>query len=222
MGLLEESGVEYTISVPFERFPDLKATIEGRKRWKHLDRRWSYFHSKWSPKCWDNDQGFFFLRQKVKKQQTAPVQLDLFLPHSYDYEFKAIVTNKTCGPRKVLKYHNGRGAQENLFSELKSDFQMDYVPTRTLAGNQTYMICAMLGHNLMREMHMEVFPPDRKTTEKRSPLWEFCEARTIRQHLIHRAGRLTRPQGRLRLVMSANERTRRTVLQYLNVFKACA
>jgi hypothetical protein len=29
--------VEFTISVPFERFTELKGLIEGRKRWRSLD-----------------------------------------------------------------------------------------------------------------------------------------------------------------------------------------
>jgi len=29
--------VEFTASVPFERFPELKKIIESRKRWKRLD-----------------------------------------------------------------------------------------------------------------------------------------------------------------------------------------
>ena len=41
--MLDEQGVEFTISVPFERFAELKAMVEGRKRWRPLDGRWSYF-----------------------------------------------------------------------------------------------------------------------------------------------------------------------------------
>ena len=51
-----------------------------------------------------------------------------------------------------LAFHNGRGAQEGVFAELKSQTQMDYVPTRTKAGNQAYLFSAVLAHNLNREM----------------------------------------------------------------------
>jgi len=220
--LLDEQGVEFTISVPFERFPQLKAMIETRKRWRWFDGVWSYFKTRWSPKSWKREYGFFFLRQKVKKQDKAVVQFDLFIPHVYGYEFKVVITNKRCSTRKVLRFHNGRGAQENIFAELKSQCQIDYIPVRGLVGNQLYLIAAILAHNLFREMHMKTFGRCRRTTEKRSPLWEFCEAQTVRQHLIQRAGRLTRPQGRLRLTMSGNEATRQTVLQYLNVLTMCA
>ena len=51
--LLEEQGVEFSLSVPFERFAELKQIIQERKRWKRLDDRWSWFESFWKPKKWD-------------------------------------------------------------------------------------------------------------------------------------------------------------------------
>ena len=84
--------------------------------------------------------------------------MDLFIPHDYGYEFKVIVTNKTLGARRVLTYHNGRGAQEGLFAELKSQIQMDYVPTRRQAGNRAFLMAALLAHNLNRELQMHCLP----------------------------------------------------------------
>ena len=220
--MLNESSVQFTISVPFERFPDLKQMIESRKRWKKLDGRWSYFESDWSPGCWQQNYRFIFLRQKVKKQRKGPVQLDLFVPHQYGYEFKVIVTNKKSSTGNVLRYHNGRGAQENIFGELKTQCQMDYVPVRWLAGNQLYLVSSVLAHNLLRTLQLQILTPRRRSTQNRAPLWDFQETRTIRQHLIQRAGRLTRPNGKLRLTMSGNEATRQLVQEYLDVLGSVA
>ena len=196
--------------------------VEGRKRWRPLDGRWSYFETDWSPACWDHKFRFIFIRQKVKRQNKEPVQLDLFTPHEYGYDFKVIVTNKKSSARNVLRFHNGRGAQENVFGELKSQCQMDYIPVRRLAGNQLYLMSAVLSHNLLRRLQMETIRPQKRTMEKRSPLWEFQEATTIRHHLIHRAGRLTKPKGKLRLTMSGNEATKRTFREYLKALGAAA
>jgi|TARA_Y100000031_G_scaffold94555_1_gene103930 hypothetical protein len=222
VNMLDKEDVEFTISVPFERFAELKGMVEKRKRWKHLDGKWSYFETQWSPKCWPNDFRFIFIRQKVRKQHREPIQLDLFIPHEHGYDFKVIVTNKKSTARNVLRFHNGRGAQENIFGELKSQCQMDYIPVRRLAGNQLYLMSTVLSHNLLRAMQMELAQPQKKTTEKRSPLWIFQEANTIRRHLLHRAGRLTRPGGKLRLTMSGNERTKKTFLDYLAALGAAA
>jgi hypothetical protein len=213
---LDSQGVQFSISVPFERFAELKSTIESRRRWKRLDSQWDYFESDWAPKCWEHRYRFLFLRHRVKKQTKEPVQLGLFTPHEEGYEFKVIVTNKSGKAKPILLFHNGRASQENMFSELKSQCNLDYVPTRRLAGNQLYFLSAVFAHNLYHELQMTIRRTDRPTTPKRAALWIFEEAATIRHKLIQRGGRLTRPHGRLRLTMSGNEITRKELMRYLD------
>jgi hypothetical protein len=215
---LDAENVEFTISVPFERFAELKAMIEHRQRWRSFDERWSFFETAWKPKSWQRRYRFVFLRQRVQLQQKQPVQLDLFIPHQWGYDFKVMLTNKQTRMNKVLAFHNGRGAQENIFGELKSQCQMDYIPVRTLAGNQLYLLCSILAHNLARELQMIADPPLRHTTEKRSPLWVFQELDTMRRLFIQRAGRFTWPQRRLTLTLGLNEPVRATLLHYLAAF----
>lgn len=213
---LDSQGVLFSISVPFERFAQLKSMIESRQRWKQLDSQWDYFESDWAPKCWQHRYRFLFLRHRVKKQTKEPVQLELFRPHEQGYEFKIIVTNKRGKAKQILLYHNGRASQENLFSELKSQCNLDYVPTRRLSANQLYFLSAVFAHNIYRELQMITRKMDRPTTPKRAALWIFEEAASLRHKLIQRAGRLTRPHGRLRLTLSGNEVTRKEMMQYLD------
>ncbi len=93
----------------------------------------------------------------------------------------------------MVAFHNGRGAQEGIFAELKSQAQMGYIPVRTLCGNQAYLLAAILAHDLTRELQMQQQPPQRTTTEKRSPLWIFEQLDTLRRKILQRAGRLTAP-----------------------------
>ena len=219
VGFLGRAGVEFTISVPFERFPQLKELIESRRRWRRLDAEWDYFETSWAPGCWRRRYRVLLLRHRVRTLNREPIQLELFVPHAPGYEYKAVITNKTGLAKRILRFHNGRGTQESLFSELKGQCQMDYVPTRRLAGNQLYFLSAVVAHNLFREMEMLRNGVYRSTTAKRATLWVFQEAATIRQRLILRAGRLTRPQGRLCLTMSGNEVVRRDFLDYLEPLK---
>jgi hypothetical protein len=220
--LLDELGVEYTISVPFERFVELKRMIEERQRWRVFNETWSYFESAWKPKLWKEQYRFVFLRQKSRKIYKEPIQLDLFIPHEYGYEFTVIVTNKQTTVRKVLRFHHGRGSQEKVFGELKSQSQMDYLPVRHLRGNQVYLLSAMLAHNLTRELQMMTQPRARGTTEKRAPLWLFESVGTIRHHLLQRAGRLTRPHGKLTLTLSDNPVVKEDLLHFLDALKDAA
>jgi len=222
VSVLQKEGIEFTISVPFERFSELKQMIHGRRRWKFFSSEFSYFDTPWKPKSWDCRFRFLFIRRKVKKQSKEPVQLDLFIPHEYGYEFKVIVTNKQTTMKNVLYFHNGRGSQENTFSELKSQCNLDYVAVRRLHGNHLYMMSAILSHNLFRELHMMAHERKRGTTEKRTALWEFTEANTLRRTLLQRAGRLTNPGGILTLTMSGNPTVQKGVLHYLNRLKHAA
>ncbi len=220
--VLEQANVEYSISVPFERFTHLKSIIEERQRWRSVDEQCSYFERQWNPDSWDAKRHFVFIRQLEKVQNKEPVQLDLFTPYEWGYTFKVIVTNKTLGAKTLMAYHNGRGSQEGLFAELKSQNALSYVPTRTWLGNQVFMLSAILAHNLSRELQMIVQPPTRKTQNKRPALWEFMQLNTIRQCIVQRAGRLIRPKGKLTLLMSSNDAAEEELLHILDALDAAA
>ena len=67
-----------------------------------------YFETRWKPKSWNTRYRFIFIRKQVRCQDKLPIQLDLFRPTEYGYEFKVIVTNKRMNPRKVVAFHEGR------------------------------------------------------------------------------------------------------------------
>jgi hypothetical protein len=215
--LLEAIGVEFTISVPFERFVELKQLVQARRAWwpAQVDGRLRFFQQRWKPKCWRKKFRFLFIRQEVGQQRKGPIQLDLFEPQQNGYDFKVIVTNKRGLPIKVVRYHEGRGQQENVLGELKEQVQMDYLPGKKWATNKLYLLCAVLAHNLGREVQMGARVPQRGTTEKRSPLWIFEGLNIMRRKFIQRAGRLTRTNGSWTLTMSANPTVAQALQSYL-------
>lgn len=207
--------VEFACSVPFERFPALKGLIETRGSWEPIDDRWSFFEDDWRPKSWTTDYRFLFLRQRKVKQRKGPLQLDLFTPLHYEYEFKAIVTNKSESAKAVLLFHNGRGGQEKILGEAKQHAALDLIATRGLHGNQLFTLAGMLAHNLSRELQMQTQLPSRATEPKRPARWDFLQLGTIRQRLLHLAGRLTRPQGEITLTISDNQVVRQELLAFM-------
>jgi hypothetical protein len=62
----------------------------------------STFETNWKPKSWDTDYRFIFTRRKTRKQHKAPFQLDLFEPRDFNYNSKAIVTNKGESAKTVI------------------------------------------------------------------------------------------------------------------------
>lgn len=214
--VLNSEGVEFTASVPFARYTELKNMIEKRKRWKHLNDEISFFEANWKPKCWESRYRFLFIRKLSKCHKKGVVQLDMFEPYHFEFEYQVIVTNKTVNAKKVMLFHCGRGSQEGIIGELKSHCGLDYIPFRNKSANQLYLLSGIITHNLNRELQMVANEKNRNTTEKRSSLWIFQELNTIRKNIIQRAGRLTRPQGKLRLVMSANEKVQKEILHFFD------
>lgn len=220
--ILDCGHVKFSASVPFERFPELKKKVLNRKRWRTIDREWSYFETKWKPKSWDTTYRFIFTRRKNKKQYKGPLQLHLFEPRDYIFDYKVIVTNKRESAKSVVLFHNGRGSQEAIFGDAKTDAGLNVIPTKRLAGNQIFTICAMMAYNLSRELQMLASHPAQRSLPKRPAAWAFKKLDTLRHRIIQRAGRLTKPQGELTLTMSANEAVRHDLLHFLDAIQKAA
>jgi len=215
--LLRTLNVEFTISVPFERFTELKTLVQQRRFWwpATADGSLRYFEKRWKPKCWKRSYRFLFIRKATAGQHKGPIQLDLFEPTAPGFDYKVIVSNKTARALKVVRFHEGRGQQEHIFAELKSQTNMDYVPSRSWAGNKIYLLCSIMAHNLARELQMEAAGAQHGTTQRRKPLWTFEGLDVMRRKFIQRAGRLTRTNGVLTLTLSSNPTVQRIIESFL-------
>ena len=216
------NSVQFSASVPFERFPQLKEKIEKRKRWRTIDREWSYFESQWKPKSWNTSYRFIFTRRKSKMQHKGPLQLHLFEPRDYHFAYKVIVTNKKESAKSVVLFHNGRGSQEAIFGDAKTDAALNLIPCRRLTGNQIFTLCSMMAHNLSRELQILSSRPVHRAQPKRPAAWTFEKLDTLRHRIIQRAGRLTRPQGELTLTMSGNQAVKHDLLHFLDSIQKAA
>jgi hypothetical protein len=222
MSLLESRNVKFSASVPFARLPQLKEKVVNRKRWRKIDKQWSYFEAKWKPKSWNTTYRFLFTRKKNKKQYKGPLQLHLFEPRDFNFDYKVIVTNKSESAKSVVLFHNGRGSQEAIFGDAKTDAALDIIPSRRLAGNQIFTLCSMMAHNLSRELQMLASRPVLRSLPKRPACWAFEKLDTLRHRVIQRAGRLTKPHGELTLTMSANNAVRHDLLHFLDSIQKAA
>lgn len=195
---LHDAGVEFSVSVPFERLPNLKGAVEGCKCWTRINDEWSYFKQRWRPSVKSRTSfPCIIYRRSTVKPRKGPIQLDLFEPIDREYEYKVTMTNKSLTPAALLRFHNGRGSQEATFAETKSQLGLAYLPSRYLVGNQVYMLCNLIAHALGRELQMRAASPRSKNTATRACLWALERIGTLRNRLVKRAARITRPQGRL-------------------------
>jgi hypothetical protein len=206
ISMLDNNDVEFSASVPFLRLTELKTFIEERERWRNIDEKISWFEMSWKPKSWEKKYRFIFVRKTVEMQNKNPIQLDVFEPIEFGKDYKVIVTNKEGCAADVIAFHEGRGAQEGIFAELKSQNALDYIPFKTLNANIMYMTSAILSHNLSRSLQIATGASIFLAAERKVTGHAFNGIEMLRNMLIRRAGKLTKPHGKLKLTISGDEK----------------
>jgi len=141
--------------------------------WHDIDNKWSYFETQWKPKSWNTEFRFVFTKKKIKKPQKGALQLDLFEPLDLNYEYKVIMTNKNESAKSVVLFHNGRGSQEAIFGDAKTDTALGVIPCKRLSSNQVFILASMMAHNFSREMQMVAHPAATRAKPKRPTAWKF-------------------------------------------------
>lgn len=223
-GLLDSKRVEFSVSVPFERLPKLKEVIEKRKSWKRIDEDWSFFRWMWSPRQGSKRKfPCVIFRRRVSAPRQGPIQLDLFEPVAREFEYKVVMTNKAVGAKAILQFHNGRGTQEAIFAELKSQVSMGYLPSRRLVANQVYLLSGLIAHALSRELQMRASEPRvSANTPTRACLWLLEHIDSLRKRLVQRAARLTKPKGNLVLTFARSDAVEHDLEQLLRPWRKAA
>ncbi len=222
ISLMAAKRIRFTASVPFARFTELKRMIEDCEDWTDIDEQWSYFETHWKPKSWDTEFRFIFTRKKVKKALKGPLQLDLFEPVDREFQYKVVVTNKPETAKAVVLFHNGRGSQEAIFGNAKNDTALSVIPCKRLVANQVFTLSSMMAHNFSQEMQMIAQPAAGRAKPKRPSAWRFQKLDTIRHRIIQRAGRFTRPGGKLTLTMNSNQAVKKDLLHFLEAMQKAA
>jgi hypothetical protein len=87
--------------------------------------------SELAPEVLDGAFRVLAVRRKTPTPRKGPLQLDLFQPRDYEFDFRVILTNKvTDDAEAVMDFHHERGSQEGLIGEAKSCAQKAVVASR--------------------------------------------------------------------------------------------
>ncbi len=119
---------------------------------------------------------------------------DLLIP---TVEVNTWWTNLPCQAETVIHLYHDHGTSEQFHSELKSDMDVERLPSGKLCVNKIILLCAMVAFNLLRSLGQEVVAraalAPQKINVKR---WRM---KTILQNIIYCAVRLVRHAGRIEL-----------------------
>ena len=146
-------------------------------------------------------------RKRVRHRTAKNFQLDLFSPDDGYFEYSAVATNKSLTVQRLWYFAAGRGGQEKTFAELRSQFALDVVPTKSYAANSAWQQLNVLAHNLCRSFQLDTIAETKGISRKRTCTHLLHTIRTIRFRIINKAGRLVRVSGRNALRMATNSST---------------
>ena len=103
---------------------------------------------------------------------------------------EAYWTSLEWTPEQIQRFYEQRGTSEQFHSELKTDLDLERLPSGKLAANQHVLDLGMIAYNLLRLLGQQMLGsglvPGRKAQSKRLRL------RTVLQNLIYMAGRVVR------------------------------
>lgn len=138
-------------------------------------------------------------------------QLTLFTLGRYVY--RAWWTDLPLTPAGVWHFYDGRAGMERRIRELREDFALPKIPTRSFAANALYLEIIRLAYNLVTAFQRTCLQPN----------WQSFTLPKLRFNLFLLPGEITRPQNRpvLRLKDSPFvEKTAHQILARIRKLKA--
>ena len=114
-----------------------------------------------------------------------------------EIEVNTYWTNLPCEAQEVIGLYHDHGTSEQFHSELKSDLDIERLPSGKLCVNKIILLCGMLAFNLLRGLGQEVIrraalAPQKITVSR----WRL---KTVLQNIIYCAVRIVRHAGRIEL-----------------------
>lgn len=118
-----------------------------------------------------------------------PWQPDLLDSEADDSRrYVLVATNKKGKPEDIVGWYNKRGeASENRIKELKTGFNMEYMPCGTTKANSVYFRIGVMAYNLFKLFKMAALPKE----------WAKHTVQTLRWKFYQTAGKLVAHAGQL-------------------------
>jgi hypothetical protein len=211
--LLIARGAGYAIKVPFWQWLDLQQRIRECRRWKRVTGEVGCFEVRLPLKPWNLEMRVVIYRKVVHHRSAKNFQLNLFDPDDGYFEYSAVATNLALSGRDLWHFMCGRGLHEKVIGELKGGLAFNAIPTRHYGANSAWQQLVALAHNLITSFQIETGAPRRRRSAKRTALHVLKSIHTLRFELLHRAGRIVRPDGVTILRLARNEPMKRLFLR---------
>jgi hypothetical protein len=118
-------------------------------------------------------------------------------------DIESFWTDLTDTAADVIHFYHGRGTSEQFHSEIKTDLDLERLPSGTFATNQLVLLLGMLAYNCLRLMSQESLRNDPGIPElAKPPLRKLVKRRRVRSvmdDLMHLAARVIHTGRRWKL-----------------------
>ena len=130
---------------------------------------------------WPHARRFCVARRFIPNQEA---QSTLFSLGRHVY--RVWVTNMDLTPAGIWHFYDGRAGIEPRIGELREDYALRKIPTRSFAANALYLEIVRLAYNLVTAFQRTCLQPS----------WQSLTLTKLRYKLFLLAGELTHPQNR--------------------------
>ena len=178
LGILDDRSVQYAVVARLTQA--FKRLLPGLS-YQSFSRDWEIAEFEHRLHGWPQARRFVVARRFIEEEEA---QTTLFTMGRYLY--RAWVTNLLLTPAGVWHFYDGRAAMEPRIGELREDFALRKIPTRSFAANALYLEIIRLAYNLVTAFQ--------RTCLQES--WQSLTLEKLRYKLFLLPGELTRPQNR--------------------------
>jgi hypothetical protein len=169
-------------------------------RYEPVNRDWEMADFEHRSHGWRKARRFVVARRFIPEAETQP---SLFTLGRCLY--RAWVTNLPLTPVGVWHFYDGRASMERRIRELREDFALRKIPTRSFSANALHLEIVRLAYNLVTIFQRTCRQPD----------WQSLTLQKLRFKLFLLPGEITRPQNRPVLRLKDSPFIQKTARQVL-------
>jgi hypothetical protein len=184
---LEQRSVQYAV---------VARMTSGLRRWlsslqyHFVNTAWEMTEFEYRPQGWPHARRFCVARRFIADEETQPTLFSLGR-----HVYRVWVTNMDLTPTGIWHFYDGRAAMEPRIGELRQNYALRKIPTRSFAANALYLEIVRFAYNLVTAFQRTCLDES----------WQNLTLATLRYKLFLLPGELTRPGNRpmLRLRQSS-------------------
>ena len=149
--------------------------------YEFVNRDWEMADLEHRPHGWPRARRFVVARRFIPEEEA---QTTLFALGRYAY--RAWVTNLPLTPAGVWHFYDDRATMEIRIAELREEYALRKIPTRSFPANALYLEIIRLAYNLVTAFQRTCL----------DPAWQSLTLQKLRFKLFLLPGEITRPQNR--------------------------